>query len=84
MEKIIAVMRQAGDGMHGDRVRGLIVVLWRAGLRIQEALAINIGPRRAPRNAAGAPRKGDKRREVGMDEWGWQHLDRWGTLRVKS
>src|SRR4051812_1874117 len=37
-EEIIAVMRCCGDGRHGDRARGLIVVLWRAGLRIQEAL----------------------------------------------
>jgi hypothetical protein len=34
-EEIIAVMRCCGDGAHGDRARGLIVVLWRAGLRIQ-------------------------------------------------
>ena len=40
VEEIIAVMRQAGDCAHGDRVRGLVVGLWRAGLRIQEALAL--------------------------------------------
>jgi integrase len=33
-------MRIAGDGWHGQRVRGLIVVLWRAGLRFGEALAL--------------------------------------------
>jgi len=38
VEEIIAVMRQAGPGAHGDRLRALIVVLWRSGLRIQEAL----------------------------------------------
>jgi integrase len=27
-------MRRAGDSVHGRRLRGLIVVLWRAGLRI--------------------------------------------------
>ena len=40
VEEIIAVMRAAGEGAHGDRSRGLIVVLWRAGLRIQEALTL--------------------------------------------
>jgi site-specific recombinase XerD len=40
VEEIIAVMRAAGDGAHGLRLRGLIVVLWRAGLRIQEALVL--------------------------------------------
>ena len=40
VEEIVAVMRIAGDGWHGRRLRGLIVVLWRAGLRIDEALAL--------------------------------------------
>src|SRR4051812_28512246 len=40
VEEIVAVMRIAGDGLHGRRLRGLIVVLWRAGLRIHEALAL--------------------------------------------
>ena len=40
VEEIVAVMRTRGDGPHGCRLRGLIVVLWRAGLRIQEALAL--------------------------------------------
>jgi site-specific recombinase XerC len=36
VEEIIAVMRRAGDTMHGLRTRALIVLLWRAGLRISE------------------------------------------------
>jgi hypothetical protein len=40
VEEIIAVMRAAGEGAHGQRLRGLIVILWRAGLRIQEALSL--------------------------------------------
>jgi integrase len=39
-EEIVAVMRHAPDDRHGWRVRAMIVVLWRAGLRIQEALAL--------------------------------------------
>jgi hypothetical protein len=35
VEEIVAVMRAAGDGPHGRRLRGLIVILWRTGLRIQ-------------------------------------------------
>jgi hypothetical protein len=34
-------MRTAGDEAHGRRMRGLIVVLWRAGLRIHEGLALS-------------------------------------------
>src|SRR5215212_9867789 len=40
VEEIVAVMRMAGDDGHGRRLRGLLVVLWRAGLRIQEAMAL--------------------------------------------
>jgi integrase len=40
VEEIIAVMRAAGDDADAVRLRGLIVVLWRAGLRICEALAL--------------------------------------------
>jgi integrase len=36
-------MRTAGDRAHGRRLRGLIVIMWRAGLRIQEALALTEG-----------------------------------------
>src|SRR5436853_3304243 len=40
VEEIIAVMRAAGETPDGLRLRGLVVVLWRAGLRISEALAL--------------------------------------------
>jgi hypothetical protein len=38
-EEIIRVMRQAGGHRHGLRLRALIAVSWRGGLRISEALA---------------------------------------------
>jgi integrase len=40
VEEIVAVMRHADADRHGRRLRAMIVVLWRAGLRIQEALAL--------------------------------------------
>jgi integrase len=40
IEEIVAVMRAAGDGAEGARLRALVVILWRAGLRISEALAL--------------------------------------------
>jgi site-specific recombinase XerD len=33
-------MRHTADDRHGRRLRAMIVVLWRAGRRIQEALAL--------------------------------------------
>ncbi len=74
VEEIVAVMRVAGDGLSGTRIRGLIVVLWRAGLRIQEALDLHerdLDPRGGALVRRG---KGGGRREVGMDDWGWEHL----------
>lgn len=40
IEEIIAVMRATGNGPDGARLRALIIVLWRAGLRISEALEL--------------------------------------------
>ena len=78
VEEIVAVMRQAGAGIHGARLRGLIVVLWRAGLRISEALSLaarDLDPGRGALLVRSG--KGGKRREVGMDEWGWEQLRPW-------
>jgi site-specific recombinase XerD len=82
VEEIIAIMRQAGPSPHGDRARGLIVVLWRAGLRIAEALALG-EPDLDERRGALLVRhgKGGKRREVGMDDWGWEQLRPWLARR---
>src|SRR5579871_617129 len=78
VEEIVAVMREAGDGPHGDRARGLVVVLWRAGLRIAEALALGEADLDQCRGALLIRRgKGGKRREVGTDDWGWEHLRPW-------
>ena len=40
VEEIVAVMRTVGGRADGHRLRALIVLLWRAGLRISEALAL--------------------------------------------
>jgi integrase len=82
VEEIIAVMRAAGDRAHGRRLRGLIVIMWRAGLRIQEALALTEGDLDERRGSLLVRRgKGGRRREVGMDAWGWEHLQPWLDLR---
>jgi integrase len=70
VDEIVAVMRAAGQTADGTRLRALIVVLWRAGLRISEALALaesDIDPERGAILVRHG--KGDKRREVGMDRW---------------
>ena len=37
VEESVSVMRAAGDSLHAQRLRGLIAVLWRAGLRKADA-----------------------------------------------
>jgi integrase len=83
VEEIIAVMRAAGDDPDGVRLRGLIVVLWRAGLRISEALALSETDLDPGRGAILVRRgKGGKRREVGMDRWAWDQLQPWLAVRA--
>ncbi len=83
VEEIVAVMREASDDRHGYRLRALIVVLWRGGLRVAEALALgehDLDPRRGSllvRNG-----KGGRRREIGMDAWGWEQLGPWLAARL--
>lgn len=84
VEEIIAVMHAAGDDADAIRLRGLIVVLWRAGLRISEALALSESDLDPDRGAILVRRgKGGKRREVGMDRWGWEQLRPWLGLRAE-
>lgn len=78
VDEIVAVMREAGEDRHDRRLRALIVVLWRARLRIQEALALtetDLGERRG--SVLIRHGKNDKRREVGMSAWAWSALAPW-------
>jgi site-specific recombinase XerC len=84
VEEIVAVMRHTSGDRHGRRMRALIVVLWRAGLRIQEALALaehDLDYRRGSLLVRSG--KGGRRREVGMDEWGWEQLRPWLNARAE-
>src|SRR4051812_34459202 len=82
--EIVAVMQIVGDRLHGRRLRGLVAALWRAGLRIDEALALHEADLDRHRGSLLVRRgKGGRRREVGMDDWGWQELEPWLTARVR-
>ena len=77
VDEIIAVMRHAADDRQGSRVRAMIVVPWRAGLRVREGLALgehDLDQRRG--SILVRHGKGGHRREVGMDEWGWSSCGR--------
>jgi site-specific recombinase XerD len=82
VDEIVAVLRHTASDRHGYRLRGMIVVLWRAGLRVQEALALTERDLDQRRGSLLVRRgKGGRRREVGMDEWGWEQLRPWLTAR---
>jgi integrase len=84
VEEIIAVMRAAGNGADAARLRALIVILWRAGLRIGEALDLAETDLDDARGAVVVRRgKGGRRREVGMDRWAWSQLEPWMSVRRK-
>src|SRR5947199_5442984 len=77
------VMRATGDGRNGARLRALIVVLWRAGLRISEALDLAETDLDRARGAVSVRRgKGGRRRELGMDRWAWEQLD--SRLKIRA
>ena len=78
------MMREPGPGPYADRTRGLIAILWRAGLRITEAVALSESGLN-PKTGSVLVRadKVGKRRMVGMDDWGWEHVARWTEHRVK-
>jgi site-specific recombinase XerD len=83
VEEIVAVMRSAGVGPDGARLRALIVILWRAGLRISEALDLAETDLDSARGAILVRcGKGGKRREVGMDRWAWSQLQPWLQIRA--
>jgi integrase len=83
---IVAVMRAAGETIHGQSLRALralIVVLWRAGLRISETLALaepDLDARRGAvlvRRGKGGPSRGRD------DDRAWEHLQHWMTARLE-
>lgn len=73
-------------GRHGEltalRNRALIAVMWRTGLRISEAVALeDRDMRRQDLAVVVRHGKGDKRRITAMDEWGWRELEHWQAVR---
>jgi site-specific recombinase XerD len=79
-------MRTAGTGTGagGVRLRALVVLLWRAGLQIGEALALaetDLDSRR--RTVLIRHGQGNKRREVGMGSWAFEQLEPCQQLRVR-
>ena len=91
VEDIVALMQACVALRPGNtaersavRLRALIVLLWRTGLRISEALALEERDlNRRDRTVTVRRGKGGKRRLTVMDDWGWPELERWLAVRQK-
>lgn len=67
-----------------QRLRALIVILYRTGMRISEALALTEHDLDPQQHAILIRRgKGGKRRVVLIDDWGWNELERWLVIRAR-
>lgn len=80
--EIVAMLNACPDTPAGRRLHALILVLWRAGLRISEALAL--AEHDLDRQAGTVfvrNGKGGKSGTVGIDDWVWPLLDPWLAAR---
>jgi site-specific recombinase XerD len=87
---MFAVLEQPQDrfhaGPHWDlsarRLRAAMSLMDRTGVRVSELLAlVESDLNREDRTIVVRHGKGDKRRVVGMDAWGWRELDDWLIIR---
>jgi integrase/recombinase XerD len=78
-----SLLEACGRGPAGIRNQALLVVMWRAGARCNEALSLEL---RDVDRDKGTIRvrhgKGNKARTLGMDPQGFAVLDRWLALRA--
>ena len=84
LDEIVSVMRHTSDDRHGWRVRGdgrrLVA---RRATHPGGAGALRAQPRPPARIDSRPPRQGRPSREVGMDEWRWEHLRPWLNARTE-
>jgi integrase len=77
-EQVLAMLEACEDNPAGRRLRALLVVLWRAGLRVHEALLLHVSDLDRDAGTVTVRRgKGGKYRVVGMDEWAFDRIDGW-------
>lgn len=84
-DQVLALMRASSNrAPTGIRNRALIVLLWRAGLRISEALALHVKDLDAKEGTVRVLHgKGDKSRVVPLDPEAFAVVERWIERRSK-
>lgn len=82
-EVMLLISGQNRRSAAGLRHRALIALLWRSGLRIQEALDLEIRDLNYGAATIHVRRgKGDKDRRVVMDPFGWEYIAPWLAKRA--
>lgn len=80
--EVLALMAACSHGPTGLRNRAAIVLMWRGGLRVGEALAVRPSDLDRRRCLIRIGRgKGGRSRTIALDEWAWQTLDLWTAAR---
>jgi site-specific recombinase XerD len=83
LDVCIPVTRGPVSQLVAARDRALLIMGWRAGLRIAELLAVE------PRDLIDSPHravfvrrgKGGKQRFTALDLWGWDEIQKWARIR---
>lgn len=82
VEEVARLLSGCPDTPAGRRLHALIIVLWRTGLRISEALALGESDLHPEDGSIIVRRgKGGKRRVSMMDTWGWKAIAPWLETR---
>lgn len=82
-EQVLAILEQGSrTAPHAIRDRAIIGLIWRSGLRVSEALALDASDLDRQHNSVLVKRgKGGKRRLSGMDDYGFELVDPWLQIR---
>lgn len=81
--EIHALMRAAGRGLTGARLRALIALYWRCGLRASEGLALELRDIDLDQGTVVVRHgKGDKRRMLGIDDQALAVVEVWLAARA--
>ncbi len=81
-DELLRILEACIDGATGQRNRALIVIGWRAGLRISEAIALRPKDLDETQHTVRVLHgKGDKSRTVGLDGQAWAMLRKWIDVR---
>ena len=80
-DEVMALVDQCNDGKSGLRNKVLIIVLYRCGLRISEALGIRSSDYNPTEGTIRVIGKGNKMRVVGLDSQTKLNLDLWVSKR---